>query len=126
MKKAVILFIIFLMILGAGIAEHFFVHKTFDDFNERIGKIEAALQNNDVENALAYAEDLQNFWARKRKLVEAISYCQDARQVNVILGELTGSLRCEDTDNAFSKIESLYQLIQNIRDMLDFNAIDII
>ncbi|UKI48105.1 MAG: DUF4363 family protein [Clostridiales bacterium] len=64
MKKAVILFIIFLMILGAGIAEHFFVHKTFDDFNERIGKIEAALQNDDVENALAYAEDLQNFWAK--------------------------------------------------------------
>lgn len=26
------------MILGAGIAEHFFVHKTFDAFNERIGK----------------------------------------------------------------------------------------
>lgn len=114
------------MILGAGISEHFFVHKTFDAFNERIGKIEAALQNDDVENALAYAEDLQNFWAKKRKLVEAISYCQDARQVNVILGELTGSLRCNDNDNAFSKIESLYQLIQNIRDMLDFNAIDII
>ena len=122
MKKAVILFIIFLIILGAGIAEHFFVHKTFDDFNKRIEKIEAALQNDDVDSA----EDLQNFWARKRKIVEAISYCQDARQINVILGELTGSLRCEDTDNAFSKIESLYQLIQNIRDMLDFNAIDII
>lgn len=40
MKKAVILFIIFLIILGAGIAEHFFVHKTFDAFNERIEKIE--------------------------------------------------------------------------------------
>ena len=124
MKKAVILFIIFLIILGAGITEHFFVHKTFDDFNKRIGKI--ALQNDYVDSALSYAEDLQNFWAKKRKIVEAISYCQDARQVNVILGELTGSLRCEDTDNAFSKIESLYQLIQNIRDMLDFNAIDII
>ena len=56
MKKAVILFIIFLIILGAGIAEHFFVHKTFDAFNERIGKIEAALQNDDVDSALSYAE----------------------------------------------------------------------
>lgn len=74
MKKAVILFIIFLIILGAGITEHFFVHKTFDDFNERMGKIEAALQNDDVDSALSYAEDLQNFWARKRKIVEAISY----------------------------------------------------
>ena len=55
MKKAVILFIIFLIILGAGIAEHFFVHKTFDDFNKRIGKIEAALQNDDVDSALSYA-----------------------------------------------------------------------
>lgn len=52
------------MILGAGIAEHFFVHKTFDAFNERIGKIEAALQNDDVDSALSYAEDLQNFWAK--------------------------------------------------------------
>ena len=60
MKKAVILFIIFLIILGAGITEHFFVHKTFDDFNERMGKIEAALQNDDVDAALSYAEDLQN------------------------------------------------------------------
>lgn len=67
MKKAVILFIIFIMILGAGIAEHFFVHKTFDAFNERIGKIEAALQNDDVDSALSYAEDLQNFWAKKTK-----------------------------------------------------------
>ena len=81
MKKAVILFIIFLIILGAGITEHFFFFFSFEDFNERIGKIEAALQNDDVDSALSYAEDLQNFWAKKRKIVEAISYCQDARQV---------------------------------------------
>ena len=126
MKKAIILFVIFLLILGAGISEQFFEHQTFDEFLRRAEKIEDALLDDDIDRALDESEKLQKFWARKRKIVEAISYCQDARQVNVILGELIGSLRCEDTANAFSKIESLYQLIQNIRDLLDFNALDII
>lgn len=126
MKKAIVLLIIFLIILGAGIAEHFFVHKTFDEFCARMDKIESALENEDTETALKESEDLLAYWNKKRKLVEAISYCQDARQVNVILGELNGSLKCDDTDNAFSKIDSLYQLVANVRDMLDFNALDII
>lgn len=125
MKKAVILFIIFLIILGAGITEHFSCIKPLTTSTSALEKSKQPFKTTTLIPLFLTPKTCKTS-GRKTKLVEAISYCQDARQVNVILGELTGSLRCEDTDNAFSKIESLYQLIQNIRDMLDFNAIDII
>lgn len=126
MKRAVILIILFLLVIGAGIGEHFYVHKTFDEFDSRMHKIEDFIDNENGEDALASTVDLQTWWLDKKEVLESISYCNEARQVNVIIGELQGSLEIGDLDNASSKIISLYQLINNIRDTLDFNAQDII
>ena len=126
MKKAIILTIILLLILSAGISEHFFVHKTFDCFKEQTRSIENAINEDDIETALEKSEALLDWWNKKRVVIEAISYCQDARQVNVVIGEMIGSLKCGDIENASSKIVSLNELTDNIRDILDFNAIDII
>lgn len=126
MKRAIVLIILFLLVIGAGIGEHFYVHKTFDEFDSRMHEIEDFIDNEKGDEALARTEDLQTWWLKKKEVLESVSYCNDARQVNVVIGELQGSLEIGDLDNASSKIISLYQLINNIRDTLDFNAQDII
>ena len=126
MKKAIVLAVIFLIIIASGVCEHFYVHKVFDEFNVSLNEIETLVENDDIKTAEDETVDLQSWWKEKKHTLEMITYCADIRQVNVVIGEIQGSLERDDTENASSKIDSLYELIDNIRDILDFNAADII
>lgn len=59
------------MILGAGIAEHFFVHKTFDDFNERMGKSKPPFKTTTLiphshtpKTCKTFGQENENSWRR--------------------------------------------------------------
>lgn len=126
MKKAILLSVILALIIASGIGEHFFVHKVFDEFNVKLSSLETLVEEEKADEALLSVKDLDAWWMQKKNVLESISYCVDIRQVNVVIGEIQGSLEREDFNNASSKIDSLYELLDNIRDILDFNAHDII
>ena len=48
------------------------------------------------------------------------------RAFSAALAETEGSLECGDDKNALSKCQSLLTMAENLRDLLDFNAADII
>lgn len=126
MKKAIILGVLLVLLIAAGVSEHYFVHKTFDEFNGRLKELETAIDTENLEAALEQTKNLDSWWEKKRSILEVISYCPDMRQINVIIGEMQGSLEYEDFQNASSKVISLLKLIDNIEDILDFNAKDVI
>ncbi|MEG1612842.1 MAG: DUF4363 family protein [Clostridia bacterium] len=125
MRKAVLLILILAIIVSAGVSEHYFIHRTFDSFNLQLQEIDSLIDKNKSSEALEKVRILQKWWDKKRKIIDGISFSPDSRQVNVVIGEIEGSLDTDDMQNAESKIDSLFELIKNIRDILDFDFADI-
>ncbi len=125
MKRIWIVCLSLALILSCGIAEHYYILNTFDTFVEKLEEIDNYLDSEDYETALEKTHELQNWWDEKHALLENIAYSPDMRQIDAVLGEIEGSLDTDDNKNAESKIDSLYELLHNVRDILDFHFKDI-
>ena len=125
MKKVIMALLLLTLIITAGILEHNYIEKTFDQLNEKIEEIESAIHA-ESENALTLTNHLIDWWTSKRKVMELFTFSADLRAFSVALAEQKGSLECGDYNNALSKCVSLYALSKNLHDVLDFNIEDII
>lgn len=103
MKKIILIVVLLIIILGAGITEHICINKTFEEFNERLDAIDAFIDGENAAAALEKTVELQKWWDKKRQYIESVSYTPDIRSVNVIIGEIEGSLATDDLKNAESK-----------------------
>jgi hypothetical protein len=126
MKKLIIICVLLAIILGAGIFEHYYIEKTFTEFNKRLDGIATSIEDEDVDSAMKQTKELKEWWDKKRELIESVSYTPDIRTINVIIGEIEGSLGFDDLENAESKVVSLYGVIRNVKEILDFDGADIL
>ncbi|HAT83686.1 MAG TPA: hypothetical protein DEF02_03400 [Clostridiales bacterium] len=125
MKKVVLAIVILIIIVTGGILEDFYIHKTFSALNEKLTSLENSIINQS-EDCLDKANDIFEWWEKKRTYMELFAYSPDVRSFSVALAETQGSLECEDYQNALSKCRSLIVMADNIKRLLDFNAEDII
>ena len=125
MKKVVLAIVILIIIVTGGILEDFYIHKTFSASNEKLTSLENSIINQS-EDCLDKANDIFEWWEKKRTYMELFAYSPDVRSFSVALAETQGSLECEDYQNALSKCRSLIVMADNIKRLLDFNAEDII
>mgnify|MGYP002521615400 FL=1 len=125
MKKVVLAIVILIIIVTGGILEDFYIHKTFSALNEKLTALENSIINQS-EDCLDKANEIFEWWEKKRMYMELFAYSPDVRSFSVALAETQGSLECEDYQNALSKCRSLIVMADNIKRLLDFNAEDII
>lgn len=125
MKRVVVAVIVLVLIITGGVLENYYINRTFDKLDEDLKDLEQSItmQSND---ALIKLQDLSQWWEKRRMYIELFAYSPDVRAFSVALGETEGSLRCGDYQNALSKCHSLIVMGKNIRQLLDFNAEDII
>lgn len=125
MKKVVLAIVILIIVVTGGVLEDFYIHKTFSALNEKLTSLETSIQNQS-EDCLDKANEIFEWWEKKRMYMELFAYSPDVRSFSVALAETQGSLECEDYQNALSKCRSLIVMADNIKRLLDFNAEDII
>lgn len=125
MKKVIIAICILLVIVVAGILESVYVHKLFTQLDVKLAELERSIEGED-DVAKAQLADLSAWWEKRRSFLELFVYSPDLRSFSVALGEADGSLKCDDYQNALSKIQSLIVMSSNIHRVLDFNLADII
>ncbi len=125
MKKVVLAIVILAIIVTGGILEDFYIHKTFSALNEKLTSLENSIINQS-ENCLDKANEIFEWWEKKRMYMELFAYSPDVRSFSVALAETQGSLEYGDYQNALSKCRSLVVMADNIKRLLDFNAEDII
>ncbi len=125
MKRLIFAILILALILSVGIAEHYHVHKVFDEMDYRLSKMENEIKS-ESDDALAVTHDLTDWWNNERKTLELFTFSPDIRAFSVALAEAEGSLECGDFANALSKCQSLMSMSSNMRQILDFNAEDVI
>ncbi len=125
MRKVIVALFVLALILTAGILEHFYIEKTFDELDGKLLQIEDAIHV-ESESALSLTKDLTDWWNGKRKYMELFTFSPDIRAFSVALAEQEGSLECGDFNNAMSKCQSLISMSKNLHQILDFNIEDII
>ena len=118
--------ILLAVILAAGIAECIFVEKTFDSLDAGLDTIKGHLLNEQPQQALDETNKLVDWWEGKKNKMELFTFSPDIRLLSVSLGETKGSLEIGDINNAMSKIESIYNISHNLREILNFNLRDVI
>ncbi len=125
MKKVVLAIVILAVVLTAGILEDFYIHKTFSTLNDKLTSLEDSIKNQN-DDCLDKANEIFDWWDKKRTYMELFAFSPDVRSFSVALAETQGSLACGDYQNALSKCHSLIVMADNIKRLLDFNAEDII
>lgn len=125
MKKLIIAIIILAIILTAGILETIYIDKLFEELDGRLILLESAIATQD-DNSLNLARDTMEWWSKKRKTVELYTYSPDIRAFSSALSETEGYIMAKDYKSALSRCHSLIEMSQNIHQILDFNAEDII
>lgn len=125
MKRVVFAVIVLVLIITGGVLENYYINRTFDKLDEDLKDLEQSIimQSDDASIKL---KDLSQWWEKRRMYIELFAYSPDVRAFSVALGETEGSLECGDYQNALSKCHSLIVMGKNIRQLLDFNAEDII
>lgn len=125
MKKLIIAIIILAVILTAGILETVYIDKLFQELDDRLISLENAIIAQD-DNSLDVARDVMKWWSKKRRSVELYTYSPDIRAFSSALSETEGYIMAGDYKSALSRCHSLIEMANNIHQILDFNAEDII
>ena len=125
MKRLVAALVILAAIIGDGIAEAVYVDGPFGELEERIAALATAIKD-PGDGALDAVRGLNAWWEDERGSLDVFTWSPDMRAFSVALAETEGSLECGDDKNALSKCQSLLTMAENLRDLLDFNAADII
>ncbi len=125
MKKVVLAIVILLVIVTAGALETVYIDNIFGKLD---GKLDESITLIEAQDSEAYTrmQELTEWWEKRRGYLELFVFSPDIRAFSVALGEAVGSLKCEDYDNALSKVQSLLVMSKNIHNILDFNITDII
>lgn len=125
MKKVFVALAVLSIILSAGVLEHMYIDRTFDQLDQMLHAIEEQLHAQS-DQALSLTKELSLWWEQKRKHIELFTFSPDIRAFSVALAEQEGSLECGDFNNAMSKCQSLISMSKNIHQILDFNLEDVI
>lgn len=125
MKKVIVALLMLSVIITAGILEHNYIEKTFEELDNKLQKIEDQILI-ESDESLTLTNELTEWWEGKRKVMELFTFSPDLRAFSVALAEQKGSLECGDFNNALSKCASLQSMSTNLHHVLDFNIEDII
>lgn len=125
MKKVIVALLMLSVIITAGILEHNYIEKTFEELDNKLQKIEEQIHI-ESDESLTLTNELTEWWEGKRKVMELFTFSPDLRAFSVALAEQKGSLECGDFNNALSKCVSLQSMSTNLHNVLDFNIEDII
>lgn len=126
MKRFIVAMVVLAILITAGVLENLHVKKTFNEFDAKLAEINILVKDDDASAALEKTKALASWWQKEKDELECFAYSPDLRVISSNLGEIVGSLECEDTKNAMSKVESLKIISKNTRSILDFNLRDII
>lgn len=125
MKKVVFAIVLLAVIITGGLLENAYITRTFNDLDDMLKSLETHILDED-KSSLEEVREIAKWWEERRTYIELFAYSPDVRSFSVALGETDGSLECEDYQNALSKCRSLMIMANNIKELLDFNARDII
>lgn len=118
MKNIIAIIISIALIVGMGLAEHYYIDKIFGDFDVEIEDFMISLNEGTLtENDIIKSEEN---WEKIKEMLHLIIPHNDIKPFNESFSELKVSLRQGDYDNAEMELQVLHDLIKTIPQTYQF------
>lgn len=102
----------FLLLVFGSILENNAIQTTFSDFNEKV----IVLQSK-IEDEVAVKQDaleVQKFWIKQKETLHVLIPHNEIKEIDLWISETLGLVENKMYDDAFSKVEVVLELIEQI------------
>ena len=121
MKRTVFAILIFVVILVAGILEQVWLGRLFRDLGHQSEEILAAIDREDMTEALTRSVQLRDWWEARKHLLEAIVSHNETKEVTLRIAELQGYIAIGDQKSSYATAAILAEMATNLPHLLGFS-----
>lgn len=112
--KLTIAIIVLTVILGLGIFEQIYIHRTFEDFSEKLNNF--IIEEDETYDYDAIVET-QKWWEKKVKYLELFLPHVQLIEITITFGELVGAVGAEDYDSAQALLNRIQRTSESFENM---------
>lgn len=112
--KLTLALVVLVVILGLGIFEQVFIHKTFEEFSDRLNGF--IVEEDETYDYDAIVET-QKWWEKKVKYLELFLPHVQLIDITITYGELVGAVGAEDFDSAQALLNRIQRTAESFENM---------
>lgn len=113
-NKLTVAIVVLVLIIGLGVFEQIYIHRTFKEFSERL---ETFIVEEDEEYDYDAIVETQKWWERKVKYLELFLPHVQLIEITITYGELVGAVGAEDYDSAQALLNRIQRTSESFENM---------
>ena len=118
MGKIILTVVLVAIILALGITEQIFMQRSFDDLAEKCAEVQDMLIKKDYAEARKAVEQMKEWWAKKRDILEFTCPNNDVKDIYKEIGELQGTIYAEMYDDSITRTNVIKSMAENSKNLL--------
>ena len=126
MGKIILTVVLVAIILALGITEQIFMQRSFDDLAEKCAEVQDMLIKKDYDEARKAVEQMKEWWAKKRDILEFTCPNNDVKDIYKEIGELQGTIYAEMYDDSITRTNVIKSMAENSKNLLAYRIKNIL
>ncbi len=126
MGKIILTVVLVAIILALGITEQIFMQRSFDDLAEKCAEVQDMLIKKDYAEARKAVEQMKEWWAKKRDILEFTCPNNDVKDIYKEIGELQGTIYSEMYDDSITRTNVIKSMAENSKNLLAYRIKNIL
>lgn len=126
MGKIILTVVLVAIILALGITEQIFMQRSFDDLAEKCAEVQDMLIKKDYAEARKSVEQMKEWWAKKRDILEFTCPNNDVKDIYKEIGELQGTIYAEMYDDSITRTNVIKSMAENSKNLLAYRIKNIL
>ena len=120
MGKIILTVVLVAIILALGITEQIFMQRSFYDLAEKCAEVQDMLIKKDYAEARKAVEQMKEWWAKKRDILEFTCPNNDVKDIYKEIGELQGTIYAEMYDDSITRTNVIKSMAENSKNLLAY------
>lgn len=116
MPKIIAAIVIIILILTLGVLEQVFIYNSFNELTDKAESIRIELENEDYSAAELHANELMEWWRKKRDIIELTSPHNEVKDHIAYIAQLQGQIITGSYEDA---IATAYIIKEDARNKLN-------
>lgn len=126
MGKIIVAVVAVILIVALGITEQVFMQRSFDDLAAMCDDIQDMLIQKDYAEARKAVQQMKEWWAGKRDILEFTCPNNDVKDIYKEIGELEGTVYAEMYDDSITRSNVIKSMAENSKNLLAYRIKNIL